>query len=541
MLTNEGNNVYKLILTAQWEANEYKITLNGNEPNKPVGVAKINGKDLPQTLVEEVSYDKAIELALPTLTGYAFDGWYWLKHNPETEEAPITIIDDITGSASLTAYLMETNKATGIYICDGKYYAFSLATGVGEDEVADVNAHWIANTYTITYHANNGTEDIIVSDPIEYDTDTTIAINSFGKLGWHFVNWNTKADGSGTGYNAEVVLTKPNFVPTGTFDLYAIWSENEYTITYHANNGTEDIIVSDPIKYGADTTIETNQFTYTGYKFVEWNTLADGNGESYNVEATVSNLTNDNNGTFDLYAIWETDEFAIHYVENDGSEIAGASDLTVYYNDTTNKQLAEISKTGYTHLGWAFEPNQTVVSEIDEIDPSFTLEKNEVLTQEAINWLYENKCINGIVTLYAVWSANTYTIVYHANNGTDATKSSGDALYDNAFKLNENEFTYSDHVFAGWSTSSEYASAQEITYIGGYGSLTEFLVGTISDSKVYVYNNEYYAFNLASTSGGTADVYAVWVANTNVQYKIELYTPRDKWHCWRASCIGPRK
>ena len=49
--------------------------------------------------------------------------------------------------------------------------------------------------------------------------------------------------------------------------------------------------------------LHANTYTYEGYKFVGWNTKADGTGVAYEDEATVKNLTAEGNVV--LYAQWE--------------------------------------------------------------------------------------------------------------------------------------------------------------------------------------------------------------------------------------------
>ena len=51
--------------------------------------------------------------------------------------------------------------------------------------------------------------------------------------------------------------------------------------------------------------IELNVPSKTGYTFKEWNSQADGNGTSYNIGDKVTNLSNEQSATVQLYAIWE--------------------------------------------------------------------------------------------------------------------------------------------------------------------------------------------------------------------------------------------
>ncbi len=90
---------------------------------------------------------------------------------------------------------------------------------------------------------------------------------------------------------------------TGTMAFfYKVVSSNTptYTVTYHANmTGTADI--EETYNEGETVTIAGNTFVNPGYAFTEWNTEADGTGDSYNPGDEIENIDDD----IDLYAQWE--------------------------------------------------------------------------------------------------------------------------------------------------------------------------------------------------------------------------------------------
>jgi uncharacterized repeat protein (TIGR02543 family) len=114
----------------------------------------------------------------------------------------------------------------------------------------------VTGTYTITYNANGGT--------CSKTSEAVDRVSSYA-----FVGWNTKADGSGTNYNAS-----SSYTPTAAITIYAKW----------------------------DTTTTTNQTTLPiptrlGYKFLGWAesaTASSGVMGSYTPKKTLI-----------LYAIWE--------------------------------------------------------------------------------------------------------------------------------------------------------------------------------------------------------------------------------------------
>ena len=75
-----------------------------------------------------------------------------------------------------------------------------------------------------------------------------------------------------------------------------------YTITFNANGG-EGSMEPQRFEVGVDTALNTNAFTREGdtYKFIGWNTAADGSGATYADEGAILELT----GDMTLYAQWQ--------------------------------------------------------------------------------------------------------------------------------------------------------------------------------------------------------------------------------------------
>ena len=78
----------------------------------------------------------------------------------------------------------------------------------------------------------------------------------------------------------------------------------ELTVTFEANGSAEypveGTMAPQTVTAKKDTALNANTFTREGYNFLNWNTAADGTGDSYADGATV-NLTENTT----LYAQWE--------------------------------------------------------------------------------------------------------------------------------------------------------------------------------------------------------------------------------------------
>ena len=132
--------------------------------------------------------------------------------------------------------------------------------------------------------------------------------------GYTFLGWNTKADGSGTAYANEKMLSNKTF--------YAVWKTNTYTVKYNGNGSqnpdqqtgefTQNNVTSQSgmpdSTYQCDQTgtLRKNDFVRAGYTFIGWNTKADGSGTSYADQYNkVLNWTSSDGGVITLYAQWK--------------------------------------------------------------------------------------------------------------------------------------------------------------------------------------------------------------------------------------------
>lgn len=86
--------------------------------------------------------------------------------------------------------------------------------------------------YTLTYHSNGATGGTVPKDGRHYFGGEQVIVAAQGDLvrrGCTFLEWNTKPDGTGSGYHArEDILTMPHHSVT----LYAIWLNDDGVIVY---------------------------------------------------------------------------------------------------------------------------------------------------------------------------------------------------------------------------------------------------------------------------------------------------------------------
>ena len=294
--------------TANWTPNGYRVGFHSN-----------NGEDI--AIYQPFTYDQKQPLRANTYTrtGYTFAGWSLTPNGN-------VVYNDADSVLNLTA------KAGGIF---------------------HLYAHWTPNTYTVRFHANNGTSD--VSDQtLTYDLEQKLASNTFTRTGYLFAGWSLTPNGDVTYTDGQSVLNLKN-EQDAVLDLYAHWTPITYTVRFHANNGTSDIL-DQTLTYDQTQALATDTFTLAGYDLAGWSIHPDSvvkytNGQS------VLNLTTMDQDTVDLYAKWSMATYDITY-ELGGGSVATPNPVT-YTIETDAFTLNNPTRTGYNFAGWTKQNEQT--------------------------------------------------------------------------------------------------------------------------------------------------------------------------------------
>jgi len=188
------------------------------------------------------------------------------------------------------------------------------ATHLASDpsEVVFFNTSSIPN-YSITASVNN--------DEFGSITPAGVTVVEEGNELSYSINANTHYHTTSVLVNGDDIGAVNNYTfPNVTEDqtIHAIFMPNIYTVTFMANNG-EGVMNPQEFTYGNVQNLTPNCFTKTGYLFVNWNTLANGDGISYSNQQSISISEN-----LSLYAQWEKlppIEYIILATATEGGEI----------------------------------------------------------------------------------------------------------------------------------------------------------------------------------------------------------------------------
>ena len=391
---------------------------------------------------------------------YALDGWYIQGSNEPFNYANMPNLDALGGETDEDNYVTLT-----------------------------IYAKYSAIEYTVDYIGDDGS---ILSDKLTVSAVTEAKEYDLKKLenktGYEFVGWNVvyqnvhRTDLVYTGYRVdsngiylianeetgEVESVLIGFEYLADIDLIAVYEPEEYTVTFNANYGTEKS-TTQSFTYGQSVTLNGNTFSRTGYTFLGWATST--NGEVvYSDKAVISNLQSTG---LTLYAKWRPNTYSVLFDANGGT---GTDIIEVTYDGIYKLPESEPERTGYKFVGW-FTAKDGTGTPVTGDTPFNTA---------------------GNVTLYAKWTANSYTVTFNANAG-DATGSMDDQTftYGTSQALTANEFSRTGYTFLGWATSKEsnnvvYADKAEIGSLQSTG-LTLYAVWQVNSYTV--------TFN---TDGGSA-------------------------------------
>ena len=317
------------MLTAKWAGVSFEVALVSDDTT--LATLPYESSDEAQDIILTVSSEDYVD---PDKTGYTFNGWA-IETNSEDGDS-----------------LVATNE-------DGQYILTIPAGAHGDIQLI---AQWSANTYEISYNGNGATSGEMANSTHTYDVESTLTANAYAKTGYDFSGWATTSEGEVEYENQEPVI---NLTTSGTFELFAIWTASEYSVSFNTNGGSEveDITVTYDSAYG-----ELPTTTKDGYEFENWY-LDEGLTSVVTSEIIVATASNHT-----LYANWTIKPYTVTL------DYQGGTDQFLYLNNDLKDRLTgtfefdgeallEIQGTGNIELTTtkAFNGTKSLTFRVDEV------------------------------------------------------------------------------------------------------------------------------------------------------------------------------
>ena len=297
-------------------------------------------------------------------------------------------------------------------------------------------SRWVANAYTVVFNANGGT-GTMEDQPFTYGVAQALAANAFTRTGHTFAGWNTKSDGTGTSYSDKQAVSNLTSESGGSVVLYAQWTAQTSTVTLNKQYGTGGT-ASVTATYGSAMPMATMP-TRTGYAVAGYYDATSGGTQYYKADGT-SAKTWDKTGAQTLYARWTANKYTVTLDKQSG--FGGTASVTATYND--NMLPIEVpTRNGYTFGGYYDQTNGDGTRYYNENGSSARVWDKAEAT-----------------TLYAKWTAKTYTITFNANGG--AGGKSQQLKYGAAIEAPT--VTREGYTFSGWSPSVPAKVSGDATY-----------------------------------------------------------------------------
>ena len=414
------------------------------------------------------------------------------------------------------------------------------AITLGDGNEALVNAELVGDCgYTIVFDGNGAEIGSMKNLEAALDVAVTLPESYFINPGYTFTGWNTQTDGKGKGYQPGDLVK--NLAKSGTVTLYAQWTPSvytarflpgaedckgsvkdmpnlvngksyvfpkcsytrtgylfagwgldgvddllwnagdklkmtkveegyvaefvarwtpiTYTVRFNANKGTGKMPDQKGIPYDESTPLSPCAFTRKGYRFMGWNTKANGTGE--NVEEALK-LTASNNGTVTLYAQWEGEPYQVtfHFGEETWTQ-------TLHYGTAEALDKNSFENPGYTFKSWNTKENGKGKSYANGAKVTNLAETD----------------------LYAQWTANKYTVIFHSNLAKDTTKKQTLTYDAKETALTANGFSWKGHTFLGWAEAKDtevpdYANKEEVRNLTTEKAIDLYAVWKVNEYTV---------------------------------------------------------
>jgi uncharacterized repeat protein (TIGR02543 family) len=390
--------------------------------------AEINFLASPQGLSVTGQTVDSISLAwqaVPDATGYKI-------YRGSTSEA----ISDYVAETDSTSYIV-----TGLAANTSYYFVVSAVHENIESLPSAATQGQTPNQYTVTFDATGGSpaiQTLPIADGASFGSSNMP--QAPGRNGYIFNGWYTEANGGGSVFTADTIVT-------GDVAVYAWWSLDtsiQYTVTFDAGEGSPAIQTRMVTNGSAlDSSNMPSAPGWTGRISNGWYTAADGGGSEFTATTIVT-------GSMTVYAWWSFDTSIQYTVSFDTGEGSPSTRMVTNGSSLGSSMPSEPGKSGYIFNGWYTEANGG--------GSEFT----------------SGTIVTGTMTVYAWWKAQ-YTVIFDADGGnpTEQTRT----VTDGDFLGSSNMPPAPDkagHIFNNWYTAPN-------------GGSSEFTATTIVTGDIRVY------------------------------------------------------
>ena len=381
-----------------------------------------------------------------------FEPVYSVTYQPGTNGTGSQATDSKTHDVALTlrgAVFTRTGYTqTGWATTDGGAKAYELGGSYTANTVITLYPVWTPNTYAVTYQpGTNGTGSPTADSKIH---DVALALSGavFTRDGYTQTDWATTDGGAkafdlGSSYTANAAIT-----------LYPVWTPNTYAMIYNPGTNGTGSQATDTKTHNVALTLSGAAFTRAGYTQTGW-AATDGGAKAFDLGGIYTV-----NAAITLYPVW-TQDYAVTYYPGKNGTGSQTTDSKPHDVALTLSGAA-FTRTGYTQTGWATTDGGTKAYEL--------------------GGSYTN---NEVITLYPVWTPDTYAVTYHPGTNGTGSQTADSKTHDVALVLRGAAFTRTGYTQTGWAITDGGTKAYELggSYTANEG-ITLYPVWTLNTYAV---------------------------------------------------------
>ncbi len=416
-------NIYKRIGPNDYHAEEYYTRTRSNDPNRMVVLTgtERNPYDKGHSIYQAARYCPAINIPLSSIlftknvngdvNGYGNDDYTCNRTNDKIKVFyKLSVLNSALG-ASVTGNAVKTGDKIKIPYSVTGDNATQLSVMILDKEYKAGNS----NSAALKYYAKLKDVTSQKSGTAEFTLPSEFSSKTPGKDYYIYVTAEDINGEKETDFASTPVLVTP-----------------KYPVTYKPGKDGKGSEQTDYKTTDTALTLKKSIFSRTNYTQTGWS-LTDGGAKVYDLGASYTA-----NSELVLYPVWTRSAYTVTYsAGKDGTGSIGAGTKTHGTNFTLSKNT--FTRTGYTQVGWATSDGG---AKVYDLGGTYSTDAD--------------------ITLYPVWSLNTYTVTYSAGaNGTGSigadTKTHGTAL-----TLSKNTFTRTGYTQVGWATSDGGAKVYDL-------------------------------------------------------------------------------